>query len=236
MAQSNVYSLNIVGYVNVPIAAGVGIYANPLDKDGTNSASSVLNLTPLGQTGSPGLDGFWLYKWTGSGFDPFYYESDYPGTGWDKDGLGNPPGVAAPIIAPGTGFFMSTTLGAFTNTFVGNVKPGPGATNSITVPAGIGLISSMLPVSGSITNSSFQFPLVPLGQTGNPGLDGFWIYKWTGSGYDPNYYESDYPGSGWDKDGLGNPPGTVPPSINLGEGFFTSTTLGAYPWTQTLAP
>src|SRR5437667_4436469 len=34
MAQSNVYSLNIVGYANVKIISGPGLYNNPFDLDG----------------------------------------------------------------------------------------------------------------------------------------------------------------------------------------------------------
>lgn len=236
MAQSNVYSLNIVGYVNVPISAGVGFYSNPLDLDGTNSASSILNLTPLGATGTPGLDAFYLYTFNGSGFNTYYYESDFPGTGWNKDANGNVANeINPPNLNPGQGFILSTTLGAFTNTFVGNVKPGPGTTNSITVPSGVGLISSQLPVSGYVTNSSFQMPIVPLTLTGQPGLDAFYIYVFTGSAYQTYYYESDFPAPGWNKDANGNAANAIaPPQINIGQSFYTSTTLGSFPWAQHL--
>ncbi len=40
MAQSNVYSLNIVGYVNVPLVTGFNLIANPLD-NGTNDLASL---------------------------------------------------------------------------------------------------------------------------------------------------------------------------------------------------
>jgi len=236
MAQSNVYSLNIVGYVNVPMVAGAGFYANPLDLDGTNSASNILNLTPLGATGSPGLDGIYVYTFNGAGFNSYYYESDFPGTGWNKDAGGSAANaINPPNLNPGSGFIITTTLGAFTNTFVGNVKPGPGTTNTISIPAGSSLLASSLPVSGYVTNSSFQMPIVPLGATGSPGLDGFYIYVFTGAGYSTYYYESDFPGTGWNKDAGGTAGNVIaPPQINIGQSFFMTTTLGGFPWAQHL--
>src|SRR6266478_6989768 len=98
MAQSNVYSLNIVGYANIVIHPQYNMLNNPLNLDGTNSASSILQLAPLG-VGGPGLDSVWVYTWTGSSFDGTFYESDFPGTGWSKNaGVSSVP---APLLPPG---------------------------------------------------------------------------------------------------------------------------------------
>src|SRR4051812_38715441 len=78
MAQSNVYSLNIVGYANVPVVAGNSIYANPFDLDGTNSADKVLNHAALADAGgNPGLDSFYVNTWNGHGFNSVYFEQDF---------------------------------------------------------------------------------------------------------------------------------------------------------------
>src|SRR5690349_15003713 len=99
MAQSNVYSLNIVGYVNTPIAAGFNLIANPLD-NGTNDLNS---LFPGAATG----DTIYLFN-NGS----FTSASSLFGT-WSPD----------PTLLPGTGIFYQAGA-AFTNTFVGNVMTG----------------------------------------------------------------------------------------------------------------
>jgi len=233
MAQ-NVYSLNIVGYANVELAAGNGIYANPFDKDGTNAADVVLNVTPTSNPGGPGLDAFYLLTWNGSSFDSVFYESDFPGTGWNKDAGGAPGDVRpAPLLPPGKGFFLTTQLGAFTNVFVGNVVPAPGTTNTASMAAGNSMIGSRLPVAGSITNVSFNFP-----QNGHnssdASADAYYLLQWNGSSYTSKFFESDFPGSGWATDAGGGTE-AVPPILKIGEGFFLSTQLGAFPWSQSLS-
>src|SRR6188508_988832 len=77
-AQSNVYSLNIVGYANVQMAAGNHTFVNPFDKDGINSATNVLTLP----------DATYFSFWTGSAFDNWYYEEvgDPGGPWWTDNG------------------------------------------------------------------------------------------------------------------------------------------------------
>jgi len=89
-AQSNVYSVNVVGYVNAPVAGNSAftLLANPLS-DGTNTIASLGAALPNKTT---------VQVWNGSGF-----------TGTSKAGgaWGNP---ALPI-PPGTGFFRSNSCG-----------------------------------------------------------------------------------------------------------------------------
>src|SRR5437879_6035335 len=49
VAQSNVFSLNIVGYVNTPLTTGFNLIANPLDK-GTNDLNSLFPNAGFGDT------------------------------------------------------------------------------------------------------------------------------------------------------------------------------------------
>jgi hypothetical protein len=143
-AQSNVYSLNIVGYVNVtvnPSADGVTpaftLLANPLDNGIGNTLS---NLVPAGlSTGSR--------VWT---FDP---TAGYSSVLKKSTGAW----ATSPTIAPGTGYFISTTnTTALTNTYVGNV-PGsvPGSlTNNLTFgTSGFNLVGSPYPIGGGMTNT-----------------------------------------------------------------------------------
>jgi hypothetical protein len=235
MAQSNVYSLNVVGYANVVLAAGNGIYANPFDKDGTNAADVVLNVTPTSNPGGPGLDAFYLLTWNGSSFDSVFYESDFPGTGWNADAGGDPLNVRpAPLLPPGKGFFLTTQLGAFTNVFVGNVVPAPGTTNTATMAAGNSMIGSRLPVAGSLTNyAAFSFPQNGFNSS-DASADAYYLLQWNGSSYDSKFFESDFPAHGWATDASGSTLAT-PPILKIGEGFFLSTQLGAFPWSQSLS-
>src|SRR5258708_3205045 len=80
MPQSNVYSLNIVGYANVRISPGNGFYANPFNHSGNNSASNIFTLAPLDDGGAnPNnqMNSFYVLTFTGAGFDSSYYENDF---------------------------------------------------------------------------------------------------------------------------------------------------------------
>lgn len=140
MAQSNVYSLNVVGYVNVTLANGDVLIANPLDA-GDNSVSNLfsgLNAT------SGNNNGYTVFSWTGANFAP--NQLDVFGGGW-----GNP----AQQFPPGVGMFVFNGTGnPITNTFVGNVLQGS-LTNLL--PAGDSLLGSKVPIS----TNTLQLGLIP---------------------------------------------------------------------------
>jgi len=125
-AQSNVYSVNIVGYVNVPLTATAQtLLANPLD-DGTNTITSLGAALPnktVAQT------------WNGTGFVP----SVKGGGVWG----------ANLSIPPGTGFFVKSPSGV-TNTFVGSSV----LSNNYALAAGIQtLAGSVIPFSGALNDA-----------------------------------------------------------------------------------
>lgn len=125
-AQSNVYSVNVVGYVNVTIPAGFSLIANPLNSS-DNTVSNLFHAAdPQGAT---------VFTWNGSFFAG--NRLDDFGGGW-----ANP----AEALPPGKGFFVNTAT-AFTNTFVGEVLTG-NLTNSL--PAGYSLVSSKVPQAGFV--------------------------------------------------------------------------------------
>src|SRR5262245_23243726 len=98
MAQSNVYSLNIVGYVNVPLGNGFTLVANPLD-NGTNTLSSLFPNAGFGDA---------VFQYNNGTFT----SSSFLGS-WNPD----------LTTKPGGGIFYQTTT-PYTNTFVGNVMTG----------------------------------------------------------------------------------------------------------------
>jgi len=122
MAQ-NVYSLNIVGYVNVPIKSGFNLVANPLD-NGTNTLNDLFPTAGFGDT---------VYAFTGGAFSSATYFGSWS------------PNMS---LLPGGGVFYAAGT-AFTNTFVGNVLTG-NLTNPI--PAGFSIKSSQAPVSDTLEN------------------------------------------------------------------------------------
>ncbi len=134
VAQSNVYSVNIVGYVNSSIVGNGGytLLANPL----VGPSNTVVGL----------LDSVLPNKSTVSVWDSasqsFIISTKILGN-WNTN-------VAIPA---GAGFFVRTPEGspALTNTFVGEVVVGQGETNTVALPAAYVLVGSPIPFAGNLT-------------------------------------------------------------------------------------
>lgn len=130
MAQSNVYSLNIVGYVNYTQAANsFNLAANPLNQ-ANNDVANVF-------TAGPSYPNLTIYKRNiaGTGYDSSTFDPDL--SSW-TDLLD---------VSPGAGVWVATPAGiGFTNTFVGEVVLN--STNAI--PAGYSLKGSIFPQAGLI--------------------------------------------------------------------------------------
>jgi hypothetical protein len=130
MAQNNVYSLNVVGYVNVVLEPGFTMVANPLN----NTNNGINTIIP-----NPGV-GALLYKFDGS----FNQVAENGGPGlWDVN----------LTLAPGEGAFIFVP-GRTTNTFVGEVVQGA---TSNPIPAGFSIRSSIVPQSAGLS-SVLGFP------------------------------------------------------------------------------
>ncbi len=132
VAQSNVYSLNIVGYVNKDLPTGFSIIGNPLS-NGANDINTVLPDVP---------EGTLLYKFEGGAYtSPAEFFG--VGLGWDPNAS----------LAPGEAAFIKVPS-AKTVTFVGEVVTGE---SSNPIPAGFSLKSSIVPQSGGLT-TALAFP------------------------------------------------------------------------------
>jgi hypothetical protein len=125
MAQA-VYSVNVVGYINLAIQPGFNLVANQLKASPNNSLGSVM---PLVATETQVLK-FVNNNYTADIFD---------GSGWLDNSTGEP---STTTVAPGEGFFLYSP-GAATVTLVGEVTTG----NNLPVNMGAGftLISSIVP-------------------------------------------------------------------------------------------
>jgi hypothetical protein len=138
MAQSNVYSLNVVGYVNKSFQQfAFAMVSNPL-KGTTDNLSTIIPTAP---------DGTAVYTWNVALQDlnatiPTYVT----GTGWTPDAA----------IAPGQGFFVAAGDN-FTNTFVGEVRQGADA---ISLVGGLAFeaIGSVPAIGGSVSTVLANYP------------------------------------------------------------------------------
>jgi hypothetical protein len=131
-AQGNVYSLNVVGYVNT-VFKGNSSYtlaANPLNA-ATNDLNTVLSAALPNKSSVTTYDGVNYTTYTKAG-------GVWP--------------VAS--IPPGTGFFVrNLATSDITNTFVGEVLGGLPGTNTTALPAGYSLVGSKAPIGGDINGA-----------------------------------------------------------------------------------
>jgi len=135
MAQSNVYSLNVLGYYNVTVPANqFYMIANQLNT--TNN--TLQGLIPVAS------DGAQFSKYNG-GYSTFTY--DGLANAWD----GNP------TLNPGEGgFFKNNTGSAVILTFVGEVPQGVLSNN---IPAGFSVRSSMVPQAEGLNTFTSPLPV-----------------------------------------------------------------------------
>lgn len=141
MAQSsNVYSLNVVGYINLPIVPGYNLVCNQLDVDGIDNVNTALT------NGTP--DQTQLFTFTGAGFSsPITYQASAPG--W-FDSSFNP---ATNNVFPGLAFFLFNP-GTTTNTItlVGSVVQ---TTNTFPIGKGYGFYAVVPPVASDLDTNGF---------------------------------------------------------------------------------
>ena len=133
-AQSAVYSLNSVGFVNITCPPGFSLICNPMNYDGTNALDTVMPTAPKFSQ---------IFKFnTGTGT----YDVAQRGlTSWNS----------VLTVSPGEGFFFKNPF--TTNivlTFTGNVQQG-----SLSTPLihGFQIVSSQVPQSGLVA-TDLTFP------------------------------------------------------------------------------
>jgi len=152
MAQ--VYSVNMVGYVNLTIPNGFSMIANPLNAT-TNTIAQLLPAPPEGTI---------VYKFNGTS----YAINSFNFGEWD---------VPNQTLNPGEGCFIKNTSGApFTNTFVGEVMVG-NLTNAI--PSGFSIRASQVPQAGQL-DTILGFPVAEgdVVYKFNPGTQNYSIHSY----------------------------------------------------------
>jgi len=211
MAQS-VFSVNAVGYVNVPLLPGYNLISNPLN--GTNNLISTIMPTAPDSTV--------LYHFNKATQRYFatdtYFNFDPPDAGWYTETFA----LSTTVIAPGEGFFLRYPGSTPTNiTFVGDVPQG-NLTN--TVGGFYGFYSSMVPQSGTLSSLGFN----------NPN-DSTVFRSWDAATqkYRPTltYFAFDPPDQGWYTETF-----TIQePSVGVAEGFLLYNPSAPVQWGRTFS-
>jgi hypothetical protein len=146
MAQSNVFSVNTVGYYTLSLSHGFQVVANQLDLDGTGT-----NNTLLSTLGTNLPNGSKIFVFSGGAFSA--------NTTWSlgtQKWIGTGTNAAALVMQPGQAFFLQIPAAAVLPvnlTIVGNVLGTNGVTNTLTTayPAGFSLVASKVPVAGGVS-------------------------------------------------------------------------------------
>jgi len=172
LAAGEVYSVNAVGYVNVTIAPGFSMIANPL-----SAATNTVEALFAGVTGGV-PDDTTIYKFSSTaGWLP----NARTFGAWDQPN---------DTLLPGEGvFILNPTTAAFQVTFVGEVPQG-NLTNAL--PVGFSLRSSMVPQAGKLA-TDLKFPTK---DALNADVD-FTVYRFNVPGKSAGYSVYPYEFGGW---------------------------------------
>jgi archaellum component FlaG (FlaF/FlaG flagellin family) len=235
MAQ-NVYSLNVVGYVNhqaaqsvASINSGFELICNPLNN--TSGGNNITNLF----ANAPLPDGASIYRWNAitSDLDGTIYTYFTSSHQWDN-GCSCPTAHNGFVLNPGEGaFFYNPSSTAITNTYTGDVLTAPYylgnplTTNTLVGNgqhggvSGFNGIGSTIPVGGNFTNSIAGVV---------PG-DGDSVYTWSptkagGTGDLDDRVATYFTSSSTWNDGVGFPTNQVP----VGIGCFYYRTGNDFTW------
>lgn len=204
----NVYSLNIVGYVNIPVGSLTAI-ANPLRSGPSGEVDRADHVVPYSE-------GDTIQVWTGVSWKAYSMDS-LSSSGWTDDG-GDVDASSLPILGPGVGFFYGNNSGISQITLVGEVRTGA---NAVTLPPGLTPTGSSLPYSGNIS-------------TGSVGLDvqdGDVIQTWTGAAWKA-VTRDELSDTGWIDDN-GD---AAEPTLAVGQAFFYLNNGASFNWVQELNP
>jgi hypothetical protein len=159
-SMAQVYSVNMVGYINQQIPQGWSIIANHLNNTPDN------RMTTLLPSPAPGTRLAQFNAATGNFRSAVFFDAE---TGWEGDtSIVLDPGKASYYFAPA----------ALTHTFVGEVATG---TSTITLTPGWQMASSTLP-------QTLPLDAAPPAGLGFPIANGDRIYLFRGTGFQADFY------------------------------------------------
>ena len=172
-SMAQVYSVNIVGYINLNVPKGFSMIANQLNASPDNTIGNILASVPENTT---------VYKFLTTPLPAHYTSSTFSADnpGWTVPGI---------TMNPGEGVFISidpiqAPTGA-TVTFVGEVQ----LSSANPVVNGFSIVSSVIPQAGGVETA-----------LGYPSRENDTVYKWDGTlnagkgGYRSFTWSADNPG------------------------------------------
>jgi hypothetical protein len=127
-----VYSVNVVGFVNLNLPVGYSLIVNPLAAT-NNALSTILPTVPEGSS---------VYQWDTPN-QHFKNINTYAFGAWDSPDA---------QIQPGEAFFITTDT-AFTATFVGEVRQATTTALSTPLVTGYNFVGSQVPMAGALTET-----------------------------------------------------------------------------------
>jgi hypothetical protein len=211
----NVYSLNVVGYVNLTVKPGYNLLTAQLN---TPSATAAINTVLTNVVGLD--DGSTLFGWNAA-LQTFTEPANYVGTPPDGPAWYNADytALAGDNVPRGTAFFINN-IGATdaTITLVGEVPQGA---NSISVPNNYGFLGDFVPVSQEIATNGFPIVDGNTVSTWNPLTQGY-TEPLNGIGTPPDgpaWYNADFTAQ-------------VPFAPAVGQGFLHNSINGSATWNR----
>jgi hypothetical protein len=219
VAQTNVYSLNAVGYINVTMPPGFSIITCPLicgtDPTATGSQNPTNTLNVVLNNASGQYSGASVYPFiNGHGYSPIVETGNPFGSGWTGGG-------ADVNILPGQAVFFYNPNGHgganMTATFVGTVPQGV-LTN--TLVAGYNLVGSIVPTSGDLVSNPIT--AFSVAQSGD------YVYFYDSAHQTFAASVPTYEFGAWSSD---------PTTTNVAEGFFyyNANAAGTENWVETFS-
>jgi hypothetical protein len=212
-SQAQVYSLNVVGYINITLKPGYNLIANQL-VNGTNGLGQVFpSNTPEGAT---------LFKWNFAtqSFRPAdtFLPNDFGG--W-VDQFSSP---STTTVSPGEGFFLQNpTAGDVVITLTGQVTTGNNLSVTVSGP-GYGFYSSIVPDGANFSANGFPAT--------SPAQDGMTYFGFQNGSYTAalTYLNADF--GGWVDQNVA----TSVPQPAVGAGFLINNPVANLTWTRNFNP
>jgi len=222
-----VYSQNVVGYANVPMAGSATyLLTIPFQIGSSNGANEVWPLSG----GNPTIPDFsTMLIWNGAGYNAYLSDSS-SGSLWDDTDYNALPG--APVIPVGGAFFLIPSS-AVTSTFAGSVAVPISGTKGTPLSGSVTyMMSCYVPYSGSVNAGTTAGGGPNLSNAGTGLPDFSTLLIWNGAGY-AAYLSDSSSGSSWDDTDYNAL--VTAPTIGVAQGFFLIPS-GNFTWTVGLAP
>jgi hypothetical protein len=222
MAQSNVYSLNVVGYINIPVATGYTLIANNLDYDGTGTNNLMTNVVS-GLVANNVTFSVYKYDTNYASFDIWQWNK--VSATWSDQTPGQGPDYSVATLNPGEGAFIFIGKASYTSNFtvVGNVLQGTYTNKGLPGNNNYAMIAPSFPLSGPIdasgTNGTLAFPDVTTYSVyfWDAAINGYDVWQW-------NKVSGTWSLQGGNTNNNTNVGGTGQgPVVSVGQGFFITT-------------